>query len=525
MLRIIFINILFLLCLFHSSPLFAEFDDDKIVLRIDSTNYTVSDFKAWWERYRDDQDQKIEGIDTYLEWLLLLKEAKTMELDSLAEYRRKVDVFIKSRTLMLLQNDEIDSKIDLSDSRLYDQYLQEYVPRRLVALVECSNSSSADKLIRSIGLKSNISHISEFAAQNQDSCRVHSPQWLRPNTTPEAWKGLLDNMDSNSISTPFKLDNTEVGVLFVEEQVGAEQTDFMQKKGDILYRLRKELSQNLTEQLIIRLRKKYNVRVNKELIDAIDLYSPDETVLNEIVISSDRSNVTVQYFIDQCLKHISMFENKKRNNRNDQDGVKNQILNAMIANSLVSWEAMDRDYQNKPPFKDELLFHKQYRLVKDFEKRLYGDISVDQNEINQYYSDNRSDFITPEKVRIVLLQGTNEAIFNVWTRTLTGGELMEEADKLGVSVSMGSDIALPINHFQSETLYVLKALNEGDISAPYIENDTTKLLKLLSRTESGVAPLEKVQNEIVEILIKQKKDGVRAKFLDNMREKTNIKIE
>lgn len=521
---------LILVCLLLFSPLFITSQSSATVkatdnlLQIGGRSYSVGDFKNWWERFRDDKSQKIDGIDTYIEWLLFLDEAKKMELDSLPEYRRKVDVFIKSRTLMLYKNEAIDSKIKLSDSFLYEIYLKDYVPRRLVSLIECNNFASAKKISDYAINDLNITTINSFVDQFPDDYVVHSSQWLRPLITPENWKKVLDNSKENSLSAPFLLDNERAGVLFVEQVNLATDTDFSSKKDTIFMRSRKKISQELTEKLLISLKKKYNVTVHQTLIDGVDLFDPDPTSLNDVVISSDNSNVKVHYLIEQCMRNKLFLKMKNREDPNIQKDVKDQMVDAMIANSLVSWEAAEQKYEEKEPFKDELLFHKQYSLFKAMENHIYSEVFVTQDQVNSFYTENQQSFTQQESVNIFMFRGEPDAIFKVWTKTLVGDDLLGNAAKFGVLTEMTPQTVIPLGHLQSESIKVLESLNEGDVSSPYRENDFTKLLKLVTRNKSTVEPLEKVQDGIIKMLLAQAKETKRRKYLEGLKGKNDIII-
>ena len=85
---------------------------DKLVT-INGIDYSSDDFKRWWGLWNEEKGRLPDDPQPFIEWKLLAQEARTMELDQLGSYRRKLEVFLKSRTRMLLKNEEVDSKIDL----------------------------------------------------------------------------------------------------------------------------------------------------------------------------------------------------------------------------------------------------------------------------------------------------------------------------------------------------------------------------------------------------------------------------
>lgn len=499
-------------------------DVDTIVV-VDDRSYAVADFKIWWERYRDTPEQQIETIDSFIDWQLLLHEAKRMELDSLPGYQRKIEIFMNSRILMLLKNEEVDAKINLPDSLLYEHYLSEYTPARLVSLIECGSAELAERIAQIGSKQLNMQLLTEYSDQHSGSFVVHSPQWLRPQTTPVKWKSLLPTVRANGLSKSFTLDNHKVGLLFVAEEHGASDADFAAKKKNIVYELRKKKDQELTEKLLIDLRKKYNVRVDQLLLDEINLLSPDVSRLDDIVINSDKSTVTVRYFIEQCQRDQAFLQNKDRGDAKIQQAVKNQMANAMISNSLVSWEALDRHYEDVPPFKWDLQFYKEYRLVKEIENRLYSDVNISADVVSSFYQGHQEKFMQPEKVKVLILQDSKEKIFTVWTKSLVGGDPLEVAKTLGIATVTDLDNELPLTHFHPETVKMLGSLKVGEVSAPYIENGSSTLVKLYSRTKSRIEPLEKMRDGMQNMLMQQAKEKKRNDFLSNLKQTSVITVD
>ena len=111
MYRIIYIVIFaFLVNLFCTALSFAAWPwkDTGNLVDINGVSYTPDDFKRWWENWRDAGSRFPNDMEQFIEWKLLAQEAKSMELDQEPNYQRKIDVFHKVRTRILLKNDRLE---------------------------------------------------------------------------------------------------------------------------------------------------------------------------------------------------------------------------------------------------------------------------------------------------------------------------------------------------------------------------------------------------------------------------------
>ncbi|MDH4321178.1 MAG: hypothetical protein OEV73_06730, partial [Desulfobulbaceae bacterium] len=129
--RLIFIIFCFSLALLQASPGDAWFGRDKPLVAINGIEYRAEDFKNWWQNWQEKDQPLPETLDPFIEWQLMAKEAKRMELDNTPTYQRKIAVFLSVRSLMLLKYEEIDSKIVVDEQAIRQEYESSYTPRQM----------------------------------------------------------------------------------------------------------------------------------------------------------------------------------------------------------------------------------------------------------------------------------------------------------------------------------------------------------------------------------------------------------
>ncbi|MBU4153893.1 MAG: peptidyl-prolyl cis-trans isomerase, partial [Proteobacteria bacterium] len=453
----------------------------KPLVVIDGKEYTADEYKEWWEYWRDSVDQKPESVQPFVDWMLMVREGERMDLVSLPEYKHKVGVFLSARTLMLLKRDEIDSKIQLRDDDLKLVYNRDYVPSRLVGVLEFSFMDEAKKF-----------H-DQFAGQGMDHERLklmadqqpappfvlQHPQWLRPINTPAPWLPLLDKAKGGSLLGPLPF-GEKAAILFVAEVKSGDQEDFEKKKETIKYDLRKQREQELTEKLVQNLMVKYKVFLDHKVLENINLTDPSANNHEQVVIKSDRSIVTVGYFLDQIRKETDI-THKLAADAEGQLLMKRRLANAMIANSLVSWEALSRHYEEKEPLRGAYQFYLQNRLVVELENRAPGEVQVAEAEIQDYYQSHPEEFKRPEMIKGVMVSGEEAIIRKVWSEAISGTELTKTAESNGATIAVSLAHEVPYQHFSAVAQNVISSLKNGDMSQPFFDTGLLVVIKLNER--------------------------------------------
>ena len=99
-----------------------------------------------------------DSIDPFVDFMLLAQEADDMQLFDNPAYRKKLDVFLKVRSLMQLKAEEIDAKKVIPPrEELWQAYLKEYTPilnLRMIAVQEegqCKQSEDCRRNCRPHG--------------------------------------------------------------------------------------------------------------------------------------------------------------------------------------------------------------------------------------------------------------------------------------------------------------------------------------------------------------------------------------
>lgn len=496
---------------------------EKTLASIDGQNYSTADYEHWWEEWRDNEAMLPEGVMPFIEWCLLVREAERMELASLPEYQHKIQVFLKARTLMALKNEEIDAKIAISEEELQTTYDKEYTPRRLVGFLEFTDAAQAQAFYDRLGGQTLTSdRLQQMAAEQPPPFTLRPPQWLRPNNTPAPWLPLLGKAVTGTLVGPLPTDKATI-LLHVAAVKASDPDDFSKKRDGIRNDLRKKQEDILTERLLRDLIKKYHVRIDEEVLKAINLGDPKGNDLQRVVIASDRSTVTVGYFLDQCRKEAEV-SRRPLGDGEAQLRMKRQVANAMIANSLVAWEALDRHYEGREPLQRSYRFYRQNRLVVELENRTLGDQQITEEEALDYYQGHLAEFRHPELVRVVVVSGEGTAVRKVWTEAISGKDLLRAAEANKVQVAIGDSAAVPLPHLSAVARQAVAGLAPGELSQPFSDSGQSSLVMLKERAPGATVPYDEVAKRVKERLQQETRAKRKQEFVATLKSRSQITV-
>ncbi len=110
-------------------PAAAPAESQAVLARINGRAYTAQDFRDWWHHFREEEMPFPPTPDPFVDWHLLVQEAQRMELTNSPSFQRKVQVFLRARSLMLLKHDEVDSRIRLDERQVATEVARALVGR------------------------------------------------------------------------------------------------------------------------------------------------------------------------------------------------------------------------------------------------------------------------------------------------------------------------------------------------------------------------------------------------------------
>lgn len=489
---------------------------------INGGSFTTDDFKNWWINWKEKDTPFPESPDPFVDWHLLVQEAEKMELYNEPEYRHKIDIFLKARTLLVYKGEKINSRIKISDKELKDRYVEKFLPRLQLQILYFNDEGVAKKSYAQI--QEGDLDFAKFAADASviDKNSVYyEEKWSRSNQLQQELRPAVDGLALGAISEPFQCSKGFV-IIRLKERKGYDAEDFELMKPMITNEIREIKDQELTVELIEQLKKKYQVKVDQQVFDALNLDSSNAELLDQTLISMDNGSYTVRVFLDSVNKELQ-FRKQYGFAVEEGDKLKKRLLDGVLAQTLTTRGALDEHYEQKEPLKPLYLFYTQHRLIKELEKRLFSpQVQVSEQDIEKYYQENLDRFSQPEMVSLAIVEDEENLINKMYEEMKRGADLFEVASRYYSG-------EVPVQNMQFKKLdpivqKVTDSLVIGEVSNPFVVQGHHTIIKLIKRTPSTPMPFDHVHDKVAGLVDKEKFSRVRNEYLAALKERSVIEI-
>lgn len=494
---------------------------EKPLCTIGGESYTAQDFKVWWKYYRDEASRLPEYPEAFIDWQLQVKEAEDMGLDQEPSFLRQVGIFLKVRSLLLLKNEEIDAKLNLTPDQIRVYYEQEYCPQYQVEVLHFHDAQLAEQAAADLRFNRRTMEYYEGRSNIHGAKLYYEERHLRPKEINSEWLETVAAMQVGDVSPP-QLWKEGYVVFRLRSKIWFDEADFEKQKEAVTLELRKIHEARLTVVLVNDLMEKYHVQINRQLFAALDPYETSGTSGDAILITASKGVITVNQFLEQVRKRKTFFK-EFGSIKAEHDQLKQRALNNLLSQTLTGWAALDRHYEKESPLKEVYQFYKQYRLTKELEKRLFDpELIVGPEEVETYYRQHEAEFTQPGKMRIASMEYNGGQINRIWAEIMTGGDFEKIAEKYTDRPVVETE---QFTEKLDPTLKdVLARLRPGEVAPPLLNNGHWLLVKLIDQRKTHVEPLEEAAGKISTKLQQEKFDRVRTAYLELLKTKISITL-
>jgi hypothetical protein len=513
------------LALFPAPPAAAWlFGSNDTLVSIDGDRYNKDDFKRWWKFWKEGDDPLPKTPDPYIDFLLLAREGERMELDETPSFQRATRVFIQSRALLMLKQDAVDSQIKITDEDMKAYYEEKYLPRWLVQRLEFGSDEAALKAWQELSDKTLTVDELLTREPGQGGPQSRGENWLRPSSIDPGWAEIFKKLAVGGVVNPEE--HGEGPTLYhLKEIKGGDEEDFAKLKEEIKQDFWKAKEDELTLSLLQDLKKKYQVEIDKERLAALEINAADETLTDAVVISSSQQNVTEKQFmaVVRRLMDSRPYAAHAANDEEQATSLKEETVNNILAQSLTNWEALDRHYEEKEPFKWEYQFNRNHRLILALEELiLLPEARATEEEIKQHYEENIERYSQPTLVKIRIIDDTQGPIDQVWADVVVGTKFTDAVSKYFERSYPVQEV--PANHLDPEFKTVVDKLAVGETSPIFTAEGKRVIVHLVERTPSYPLPLERVKESIRSRIVKEKMEKARKDYLDRIKSSSQIEV-
>ncbi|MEW6426593.1 MAG: peptidyl-prolyl cis-trans isomerase [Thermodesulfobacteriota bacterium] len=498
-----------------STPAKANAEAGDVVIRLDDGGYTAADIASWWNYFREPGMEVPASADPYIDWLLLAREANSMQLYELESYRRKLETFLKVRAFLLLKQEEIDSRIDVREEDIRAVYEQEYLPRYQGTFFFFRDPEAARAAMVSV-----CGHDRDAGVPDTSSL-AKKPMLLRPARVSAQVRAMLQTLSPGQCS-PLEAEEGHAGFFLLETIDGFDPEDFASQHAAIQRKAYKAREQSLTEALLAKLRSKFHAALDQEAIAALDPGDDPGGIGESVLAAGDVITLSASQ-VGQALAGDPLYARADREKRREMFlAAATNIFNQ----ELLFAEARSRNYQERSPLREEYAFYRNHRLIKELERKLFQELpAVSQQEIIQYYDDNKkSEFRVPAVVeyRAAATDRDTAAKLHI-ACDLQGRDFRQTVEKF--TARLPEEKKLPFDHLPPPVKTALEGLSPGEVSKPVKDGDGFFVLQLVTTHPSRTLPLEECRAAIEEQLTNLRRNQAVQETTARLRRLSRIHVD
>jgi len=520
--------LLFFTFIFWGLPQVSQafwFGGSEPLLKINDKAYTSADFSVWWQEWRENESKLPADLTPFIDWLLLVDEARDMELEDNLEYRRKVDIFLKSRSLMLLKQEEVDSKLkEPKREVLWSEYEKLYQPILELKILQVADPEVAEKILKACneGVKFKLAALDTGLAEPQ----ILSRKGVRPYSVSPDFKALFEAEVENGRLHILEGGNGSSMVVEVVEKKPASDEDYESKVEVLRKKYFKTLEQQLNVALLTRLRQKYKPVVDEEALASIEtLTAADDAALKQTVITIEDLEIPAWQILRLINNERKMFRDRQGQATMTPEKIKKLVLDNVLAQTIVGLEARNRHYETISPFKETYNFYCQRRLIKELEKSvIWPQVKVTPEDVEREYNSMLKHFSQPDEVEVAWVQLADERLSQLLTTELNSGrgffKVMEPYFPQGVEFSRERE-----DRLRPALREIVSQLAPGQVSAPIKKGENTFFVKLIRRFGDQHLSLAEVSEMLEGRLREEGFAEARQQLLESLKSRAKIAIK
>lgn len=501
-------------------PAAAWFWESDILATINGREYTVEDYKSWWQQWREPGMDIPDTPESFVDFHLKVQEAETMELYTRPEYQRKVSVFRKVRSLMLLREEEILAKVGKpTEAQLRKLYEQRYMPRFTLLAARFDTEDEARKFLDAVTDSTPEEAIASMDLEVKEHL-ARLEQAYAERLSPEVWEQVL-NLEPGTWGKPFQW-HEMWNLMQVEEEHAFDPVHFAHVRSALESQWREQRRAELNRALLNDLKEKYQVQIHRERIDKLSDNGVPSELEGKAGITFDGSDIALDVLHKAALQEVE----KRSSTRNDFTYAQalDIVVSDMVAQTLTGFEAMQRHYEEESPFKEVYTFYTQYRLTKELEKMVLKpeDLEVSAAEVRQAYADQLERFTVPEMVYMARVETREEKLAQQLRDRLQHGEPFVEVVRSLTPEGVPTRWSNP-----AEEPAVLQEALDGVVpgQSGVVElDDRVCFFKLLHRESKQVQEFEQVKEQLRAELEEKKRRQALNDLHKRLRAASEVKV-
>lgn len=502
---------------------------DKPLVTINGHEYTAEDYRGWWKIWQEPGMKFFDSPQEFIDFHLLAEQGRQMEYDLNPGFQRKALVFLKVRALAGLKYEEADSKINVSEEDIRDYFEKNHSPSWAIQILSYDDPVKAGEAYKKLkefnGQKAGRLVFADFAGIRPEEGGPIAfeevsltPAKIKANDkNGDKWLEVISNLKNGFVSEPFLLEGQGRHVIIrLADTTFPGEDVFKARYREIEYDLVGRARSDLSQKLIAKLKEKYHLRIDQELLQSLksDGEYPED-LLAKPVAQIDGSALSAGMLLYN-VKRQGAYRQKL-----SEDVLKSLVVENYVSNILLDTEALNRHYERKQPLKGQYEFYIDNSLRKFLDSDIRKRVVVTDSEVRDYFDNNLAAFTRPEKIAYLLIEENLTLLNEISGAVLSGASFFDQAAEHYFDIQIKTT---EVKALEPELVEELAKLSKGETGRPFAYGNGYAMVHLVDRIEPETIPFAEVEDGIRKTVLEEKYLKDRQAYLDKVRSVADVKI-
>ena len=216
-------------------------------------------------------------------------------------------------------------------------------------------------------------------------------------------------------------------------------------------------------------------------------------------------------------------------------GMKENLLNELIERELMLELVSERNIKENIAFQKELELYRENLLIDYLIQSEVTNLGgITEDNIKEFYEEHKEEFIEPARVKISVIQLKEKNKAEELLRKVKTGEdfvKLAQENSINITSQYGGNLGyIEIGGYIPGYNEGAKRIEEaafaltksGQLSSIIIAENTFNILRLEEYIKEGIPPLEKIHNQIYNILLQDRQIEALENMLTKLREEAHI---
>jgi peptidyl-prolyl cis-trans isomerase C len=459
-------------------------------------------------------------ISQYLQRLiddrLIVQEARRMGMEDSPDIQKKVQEYVLRESVVRLYNEDIVGKISVSGEEVADYYRENY-ERFTLNVIEAGNEDEAGEVMRKLQSGVGFDEIApEYASESERGKTkelVVKRETLRP-TIQEAISGLKPG------ETSVIKDQGKYYIIKLVDRQAAPDEEFASVRDSIESILKDQKIKKRSDEYLVELREKSEVRIDQELLASITLEGGDKT--REEWLDDKRPLVQANNMTLTAGDFVAMIPEKSLKSNKE-------ILDAWLDIRMVDLEALSRRYDLNTDLNDMVQRYKNELLKAAFTREVITpQIKITERDTEDYYQGHQNEYAKPGRYKIqqITLKSQEDALEVL--NSLSGGAnfswLAKTKSKDSYASAGGVSDWKTIAQLPEPVRDHIDNLKQGEISPVFQIEGEYLIVRLMEKSGFEVEEFSNVKGMVYKALYKEKFFEIYNAYIDKLRNEARIEL-